>query len=208
MTLVTRIESLLTLETGHLLEIFFDADSVFAGVTFDDLADNPRDRFTTSDLVAVSLLDMRFTPRAVRALLEEQSSDLSELLAQVRHDVDLWAASDYDLAAATALWRILRAGGALKGVGPTTTGKLLARKRPRLVPIVDSVVRNALALGDDSWAELRAALQQRGLPDRIEALRPAGVTHPVSTLRLLDAAVWMHHSQSRSAKSARHTVGL
>lgn len=208
MTLVTRIESLLTPETGRLLETFFHADSVFAGTTFDHLADNPRDHFTTSDLIAVSLLDMRFTPRAVRALLEEQSNDLSDQLSQVRSDVDLWAASDHDLAAATTLWRTLRAGGALKGVGPTTTSKLLARKRPRLVPIVDSVVRDALALGDDSWVELRAALQQRGLPDRIEALRPAGVKHPVSTLRLLDAAVWMHHSRSRNAKSARRTVGV
>ena len=116
---------------------------------------------------------MRYRPRAVRAILDEQADHLNGLLAAVPDDVDLWSATDEDMAAATSLWRVLRSGGPLSGVGPTTTSKLMARKRPRLIPIVDSVVRDALEFEQDSWTELRAALQQVDLPERIEELRPA-----------------------------------
>jgi hypothetical protein len=122
--------------------------------------------------------------------------------------VDLWEASDQHLAAADLLYAVLRSGGALRGIGPTTASKLMARKRPRLIPIIDSVVRDALQLSDDSWKELRLALSHDDLPTRIEALRPPGVEHQISTLRLLDVAVWMRHSQGRAARAAQAAAGL
>ncbi len=77
-----------------------DAAKPFAGMTFDDLPDNARDRFTASDLLAVTLLDMRIHPRAVRAILRDKTEDLSRLLAAIPNDVPLWSASDADLAPA------------------------------------------------------------------------------------------------------------
>ncbi len=206
--LAARVEATIASPTSDLLETFFDHTGPFAGTTFDDLPDNPSDRFTPSDLVAATLLDMRFTPRAVRAILHDQARQLGQLLSAVPDDVDLWSATDEQLAPAYTLYRALRAGGSLKGVGPTTASKLMARKRPRLIPIVDSVVRNALEFETDEWVELRSALREPGLVDRIEALRPASVPSPVSTLRLLDAAVWMRYSQGRAARAARSKVGL
>lgn len=206
--LVTRIEAVLEPPTNQLLIQFFDPAKPFAATTFDDLPDNARDRFTASDLLAVTLLGMRIPPRAVRAILNDQAEDLSRLLAAVPREVPLWSATCTDLAPAYELWEALRGGGPLRGVGPTTTSKLMARKRPMLIPIVDSVVRRALGFTDDSWTELRAALQEGKLVERIEALRPEGVGHLVSTLRLLDVAAWMRRSQGKATKAARKSLGL
>lgn len=206
--LVTRIEAVLEPPTDQLLVRFFDAASPFAGTTFDDLSDNRRDRFTACDLLAVTLLDMRSRPRAVRAILHDQAESLNGRLAAISHDVPLWSATDANLAPAYDLWAALRGGGALSGVGPTMTSKLMARKRPTLIPIVDSVVRQALGFTGDSWKELRAALQENNLVERIEARRPQGVGPAVSTLRLLDVAVWMRHSQGKAAKADRESLGL
>jgi hypothetical protein len=206
--LTARIESVIEPAAGQLLEAFFDPAGPFAGTTFDDLPDNPPGRFTAGDLVAATLLDMRFAPRAVRAILDARADELGRLLAAVPDDVDLWDATDEHLEAARGLYRTLRSGGAFKGIGPTTTSKLLSRKRPRLIPIVDSVVRDALELTGDYWAEMRGALQEPGLPARIERIRPPGVGPKVSTLRLLDAAVWMRYSNGRAARAARDRAGM
>ncbi len=78
--LVTRIEAVLEPPTDELLVWFFDPARPFAATTFDDLPDNARDRVTVSDLLAVTLLDMRIRPRAVRAMLHDKAEDLSRLL--------------------------------------------------------------------------------------------------------------------------------
>jgi hypothetical protein len=206
--LATRIAGVITPPARRLLKTFFDPARGFAATTFDDLGENPPDRFTTDDLLATTLLDMRYRPRAVRAILVDQVEELTAILKAVPTDVDLWEATDEDLAPAYDLWNALRAGGDLWGVGPTTTSKLMARKRPRLIPIVDSVVRNALELDGDAWIDLRDALGTRNFPERIERLRPPAVGDEVTTLRLLDVAVWMRHSNGKAARAARAAVGL
>jgi len=200
-----RITDVVAAPADQLLVAFFDARGPFAGSTFDDLPDNPRNDFSASDLLAASLLDVRFEPRAVRALLEGKPGAFSEHLAVIRDDVDLWDATDDDLRLANALWDEVRK---LPGVGSTKTSKLLARKRPRLIPIVDSVIRTALPLGKDSWVSLRSALQDEQVRESIEGIRPPGLASTVSTLRLLDAATWMRYSTSRNARKALKAAGL
>lgn len=76
-------------------------------------------------------------------------------------------------------------------------GKLLARKRPRLLPVYDKVVRCALGRPRPSfWLALYAALREddRALHRQLLALRQvAGVPEAVSALRVCDVAVWMGH---------------
>lgn len=199
-----RITKVVAAPTDRLLVAFFNLAGPFAASTFDDLPDNPRNEFATGDLLAVSLLDVRFQPRAVRALLRPESQ-LCEHLAAIRDDRDLWDATDDELCPAYALWAEVKK---LPGVGATKTSKLLARKRPRLIPVVDSVIRAALPLGDDSWRSLRSALQDEQVRANVENIRPPGLAPTVSTLRLLDAATWMRYSQSRYAKKAREKAGL
>lgn len=206
--LAARIEAVIEPPADELVVRFFEPTRGFAASTFDDLGDNRPDRLTADDLLATTLLDMRFPPRAVRAILGHEADHLAAMLQAIPTDVDLWEATDEDLAPAYALWTALRARGKGWGIGPTTTSKLMARKRPRLVPIVDSVVRDALGFEKDSWAELRAALQGSDLPVRIEGLRRPGVGDKAATLRLLDVAVWMRCSQGKAARAARTEVGL
>ena len=68
----------------------------------------------------------------------------------------------------------------------------------RLIPIVESVIRKALPLGEDSWVSLRLALQDEQLRQTIEAIPPPGLASTVSALRLLDVATWMHYSRSET----------
>ncbi|MEO6411917.1 MAG: DUF6308 family protein [Pedococcus sp.] len=187
-----------------LLYAYFEPNRPFAGATFDTLPNNDASRFTPEDIVAASLLDVRFTPLAVRALLDPDGEPANKLRA-IRADVQLW---DQDageaLAKANDAWRAVRK---LDGVGPTRASKLLARKRPRLIPIVDSVIRKALpSLGTDSWAAFRAALQSSDLREEVMAVRPEVAPKDTTVLRLIDVAVWMRCSGSRNARGVREGV--
>jgi hypothetical protein len=195
-----RIAEVVSAPAGELLLAYFDPDGPFAGSTFDDLPENPKGEFCASDLVAASLLDVRFGPRAVRPLLAAGPNSISKHLNDIPDHIDLWDATEDDLAPAYELWNAVIE---LDGVGPTRASKLLARKRPRLIPIEDSVIRKALPLGKDSWASLRSALRDEHVRKYIEDIRPPGIATTISTLRLLDAATWMRHSNSRAAKKAR-----
>ena len=53
---------------------------------------------TADDLLAVSLLDITWRPEAVRQLLGSQSGPVSAMLATIPGDLDLWAASDAEVA--------------------------------------------------------------------------------------------------------------
>lgn len=201
-----RVLSFVADPADNLVDQFFDTTGRFAATTFDMLPDNPPNRFTTTDLLAVTLLDVALTPDSVRAVLDIKAEAFGELLAAVPADVDLWDASDDDLANAEALYWALRN---LHKVGRTRASKLMARKRPKLIPVIDSVIHTALALGDNTWSELRICLSDPAMRDAIECIRPENApVDSISTLRLLDAAIWMWRSQSRTARAARLNAGL
>lgn len=93
----------------------------------------------------------------------------------------------------------------LPGVGEVTARKLLARKRPLLIPVVDSVIVEALGCEKNrAWETLREAISD-DIQTEAETLRPPGCR--VSTLRLIDTAVWMRCSGGVKARSAQRTAG-
>ncbi|WP_139978386.1 DUF6308 family protein [Nocardioides litoris] len=191
--------------TRLLVEAYFDPTRRFAGATFDLLGDNPANEFTTADVLGASLLDVGFLPRAVRGLLvDERREQLNALLAEIPNNVDLWEATDTDLGPARLLWTAVMG---LEGVGPTRTSKLMARKRPRLIPVIDKVVRGALpSLGSDSWLSMQTALRSDiDLRGQIDGLRPESA-RDISTLRILDAALWMNLSRSTHVARERRRV--
>ena len=96
---------------------------------------------------------------------------------------------------------------AIDGVGPTRASKLLARKRPELVPIVDSVILDALRLRGEAWRPLAQALQDPRLRREIDRLRPPRVNKSISTLRLLDVVVWMSCSRSSAVVKVQMELG-
>ena len=119
------------------------------------------DVFTAADLIAVSLLSVHVTGRAALELLDRQQAHFSTLLRQVSQDRNLVevTSTDPDPFPARALNDALRG---LPGVGPTTASKLLARKRPQLIPIYDSVIDKHLLRGSGKlWEPLRFSSARR-----------------------------------------------
>jgi hypothetical protein len=72
--------------------------------------------------------------------------------------------------------------------------------------VYDSVVDAWMRAPVRFWRPLRAVLRDKPeIVERLEALRPDAAEH-VSTLRLLDVAVWMLGGGSRNARKARARV--
>ena len=124
-------------------------------------------------------------------LLDSRSDRFSELLQELGEDRDLveerepWS----DDWSGWLLWKELMR---LPGVGATTASKLLARKRPRLRPIYDSVVAEVIG-STQLWEPLRSLLNSDpALHERLLRLRrDAGLFEAVSALRVFDVVTWM-----------------
>jgi transposase len=183
---------------------YFDPAGAFAGMTFTSLGSNARGEVTPDDLLAVALLDIAWRPDAVRTLLGSWAEKISEMLTAVRSDIDLWDASDADLAAVDPLWDALLE---MPGVGTATAAKLLARKRPRLCPITDKVVIGAAGVPGQTWEALRCLLRDPAARGAVEALRPPSAAG-ASLLWILDVALWIAHSHSRAAQQLRQQAGM
>lgn len=204
-------------EARGLVEEFFDPNGLFDAALVHQVPRNERCEITLEDLYAITFLDVSVPPRATRRLLypanEEQSrqrQELSTLLAAIPADRDIWdrGVDLSDDGAAARLWKELT--GLVGQNAPVTAGKLLARKRPRLIPIVDSVVVNEVGeIGKGRyWEFFRAYLSDEARRDAVERLRPStAVEGLVSTLRLLDVAIWMTGSDGIAAVAARQRVG-
>ncbi len=79
-------------------------------------------------------------------------------------------------------------------MGRTKASKLLARKRPALIPIWDSVIGGVTQAGDSFWEPLRQELRadDAALHRRLLRLRDrAGLSPTVTALRVFDVVCWM-----------------
>lgn len=159
------------------------------------------DEFTPDDLLSASLLSAELPAGAVVRILGDPilMRSLSYGLHGLGDDRDLVLLSDdeiREIEQTSTIWRTLRS---IDGLGPTRTSKLIARKRPRLIPIYDSVV-GAAVCGDRTvgyWARMHAALAANDgeLHDHLVSLREqAGLGNTVSPLRIFDVVAWLDAS--------------
>lgn len=163
----------------------------YTGSYFDDWPGNAEDRFTADDLVAVSFLSVFVPPIAARELLAERADHFTQLLSAIGPDHDLVEVSD-SIDSSWPVRELYSALRSLHGVGPTIASKLCARKRPRLVPVYDSIVARVTDASQRQWEPLRLELRRNDLHDRLVALRAeAGVGEHVSPLRVYDVVTWM-----------------
>lgn len=126
---------------------------------------------------------------AAIALLEARAAELNALLEAIPTNRALHEATADDLEAVYAAQRVL---DSIDGIGHVTRSKLLARKRPHLVPIRDQHVLLALVDRDHGpfTQPLRDALASDDeLIERLEELRQDRAR--LSLLRVLDIIVWM-----------------
>ncbi|MFF7551060.1 DUF6308 family protein [Streptomyces canus] len=152
---------------------------------------------SADDLIAVQTLSVALPAAVCVDLLEGRlGGQLSELLGGIPAEVDMAAADAAHLAAgspADTAWHLLTAQ---PGIGWVTAGKLLARKRPRLLPVYDQVVCCLLGRPASVWLSLHAALRADDGALHHELLtlrRAAGVPETVSALRVCDVMLWMSH---------------
>ena len=165
------VANLATPRLREAVACYFDPAQPFAGLTFDSLGNNPPNQIIPDDLLAVTLLDVRWTPLAVRLLLNDQAAKVSELLGQIDDKTEMWASDGRkQLDAVEPLWDLLYR---LPGVRDTRASKLLARKRPRLVPITDSIIVSAVGTPGQTWVTLHHCFQDDRFRQRVESLRPA-----------------------------------
>ena len=171
---------------------------------------------TADDLLALSMLSVEVKGPAVIGLLETHAAEITRLLAQIPADVDMADVKPEDFArlygkdsAAWQLWDLFRGykGGQWKS-GPTKTSKLLARKRPKLIPVWDSVVAHAAGLTSSLtyWEEWHGLLtaDDGALARRLDAVQAAAdLPAPVTTLRAMDVILWMDGKQ----RGFRHSGG-
>jgi hypothetical protein len=170
-----------------------DGTSAYTGSFFDDWGGNDEYCFTADDLVAVSFLSVFVPPLAARELLARQADRFAALLRDAGPDRDL-VNEETALGAEWPVRTLYAALRELRGVGPTIASKLCARKRPRLVPVYDTVVARVTDGTKAQWEPLRLRLRERegALHTRLLALREkAGLGDHVSALRVYDVVTWM-----------------
>jgi hypothetical protein len=185
---------------------------LFAGRRFEFLGvgryNGDENQFTPADLLAVQCLSVTVPVDVALDLLEgDLSCEVSVLFAKIPAGAQLGKQDARSLVEdgreADQAWRLLKAQ---EGVGWVTAGKLLARKRPHLIPVWDHVVRCALGHPNGAWLWLDDLLRARdaAVLHRLEALRQqAGIPTGVSLLRVLDVVFWMRHRDPTGQAGAR-----
>lgn len=176
-----------------------EGQPLFTGSRFERFADGDHpDTFTTSDVVAVSMLSVNVPAPAAIQLLEDVKA--GELLRKIGPDRPIWEVEEADLgegSPASELWYHLQN---LENVGPVTAGKLIAAKRPQLVPIYDQHVGRALSPPRGKfWVAMHRSMgDAHGAVESV--IRSAGVD--VTPLRGVDIVVWIHQYGWRFAGRA------
>lgn len=158
-----------------------------------------RDIFTADDLLSASLLSADIHPTAILRILGSDAVDLASAIKTLGSDRDLASldASEVgELEASSTIWQALRS---IPHIGPTRASKLIARKRPHLIPIYDKVLGNAVYGGTSQgqWVRMHAALTADGgaLSDHLTTLRDlSGLPEWISLLRIFDVIAWLDGS--------------
>ena len=159
------------------------------------LSDNDPNHLTPEDLIAVQLLHVPMSPGVITALLSTDARKIESVLGRIGLDVvfeDPRAVELFgDHGPVEEAYHELRS---IKGVGETTATKILARKRPHLVPIIDRAVRKSLGRKRGHiWQPLQVWIQDsnHARPAELERIRSdARLSNCPSILRIFDVLAW------------------
>lgn len=160
-------------------------------------------RITADDIVAVSMLGVPIPPEASAWILSAEGQWLTtEILADVPHDDRLWDCDARSILRAADLFRLLRATTSqippseeTPALGQASATRLLAAKRPMLVPVDDREIRDCLRYSKDSlwFRRWKATLDEDLLTAARTARERAADERPVaaglSELRVIDIVV-------------------
>ncbi|MCO4261515.1 DUF6308 family protein [Pseudarthrobacter sp. MDT3-26] len=169
-------------------------------------------RVVSDDPVAVSLLSVKIPARAAVGILETHGPEITDHLKQLPLNVDLadLTPDEFDKYLGTGspgmcLWHVLRATTTGRwGIGETKASKIMARKRPQLIPIYDSIVGPLMGLPKNSvgqWKKWHTALiDGTGLTHRLQEIRRlSGISDPISDIRVMDIVLWMYRKETAAS---------
>jgi Family of unknown function (DUF6308) len=181
-------------EVDRNLRRYFDGEAgdQFTGRWFDHFAAiGDPNRFEASDIVAVEALSVEVPSEAAGRLLITDSERFNSLLRAIPRTVDLWTAGRLQVTVGSAADDLHAALKELPKVGEVTAGKLMAAKRPRMIPIFDERVDQLLAPADELfWVSMYDELkddEHRRVIEQVCRNTPSYV----SLLRRIDVALWM-----------------
>jgi Family of unknown function (DUF6308) len=172
------------------IEEYLDPTSNHAAYSFDTAGANPPLLLTSDDLLALNFLGAPIGPMAYRRLMELQP-DIARGLRKLNPDLHLWHMVEESQAYrdALALWELLVE---VADLDQARVSMVMARKRPKLVPVWDARVSDFYGRRDPSWVGLGTALRDADLRSAVETMRPSGMdTSALSLLRVLDIAIRM-----------------
>lgn len=190
----------------------------YSGGHFERYGKNERCEITADDLVACGLLSIAICGRGTGDIstgavlaIEREKASITKGLGQLPTDIDLHNLNTTrfellmgDGSAGSELYWLLRSEAI--GLGPVATFKLLARKRPRLMPVRDSVLTSALHRADPWWRPWWETLvEDLGLVQRLKQIRD-DATADLSVLRTADVLVWMRQ-RGADQTGVRRQVG-
>ncbi|WP_083649852.1 DUF6308 family protein [Amycolatopsis sp. CB00013] len=159
-----------------------------------------RNCITSADVLALSYLSITHRlPDVAFDTMVTYADDIARLLAELPVDIDIheaaWRVYATTSPAAELHALLRRCGGTNRWV---TANKLLARKRPRLLPVYDSRVERLLGAPNSFWECLWTWFD--GDPQRVDGLRSlrdeASGIEDISLLRCLDVVLWMRAAGS------------
>lgn len=171
----------------------------FTGASFERLGGGGdrgevRDVITTEDLVAVTMLSVEVPASAALQILGPDGREISDLLSQIPTALDLVKVDPELINEDWPGWRLWTLLESMYGIGWVIAGKLVARKRPRLLPVYDSIVREQVGASKDYWRALNHDLREEdnALHRRLLDIRvQAAIGNDISALRVFDIVTWM-----------------
>ena len=157
------------------------------------LGEGERNTIDVEDLYSPTLLSAPIRRSAGQTIIEHKEK-FTGLLRSVDHRVRLWSIDDAEVAAALeAVRRLVEELKRIPHVGPTRASKLIAAKRPRLVPIWDRQISQALGADRMPWLQYWTAWRRAITPaiDELSSIA-SDVGHAnLSPLRTIDIIIWM-----------------
>jgi len=214
MTIRSAVESISADQALQYLTKYYLQTEPFTGSHFESLEsyNNLETVITGSDLCAVATLNTPIPREAAMGILITEADEINDSLSRVV-DRELGSLSEEEFnmhlgpdSYAQRLWDLLRRnlpGQERWDIGPTRASKIMARKRPHLIPIQDSVVKRVInqQRGDNDWRLWWEALTADDvLENRAEELRQAINRPELSTLRVLDVLLWYSGSYGKHAQ--------
>jgi len=202
-------------DVASALENYFgERSGGYTGSQFEALIkDSDPFAISAHDLIAITTLSVDVPARAMLWILSDKGQrEISEHLREIPDDIDIWDDRVADIfsddghvmklwrALGRANWPIPEPGGGLGRI--TKRSKILAAKRPRLIPVLDRVVKGTLPESENIWVSIQNVLRVEHYRTRLmKALQHADVPDSVSLLRRIDVVIWMNNEKNFRRKT-------